>query len=127
MMVFDEFLVNDMLSDERMLHKIVIVDEAYKLLSNCSHKFLGVMMPSTKPVSVLKLAIEDKVDKANMQIQSITQIPSKRPQDVSYHTKVPVVTPLAQAMDTPKVSFLLARPPYYPLNRPWIPIGDPMT
>ncbi|GJZ29868.1 putative reverse transcriptase domain-containing protein [Tanacetum coccineum] len=63
-----------------------------------------------------------------MQIQSITQIPSKRPQDVSYRTKVPVVTPLAQAMDTPKVTFLLARPQYHPLNRPWIPaVADALS
>ncbi|GKG15927.1 hypothetical protein Tco_0358250, partial [Tanacetum coccineum] len=29
--------------------------------------------------------------------------------------------PLAQAMDTPKLTFMLARPQYHPLNRPWIP------
>ncbi|GJU00724.1 ribonuclease H-like domain-containing protein [Tanacetum coccineum] len=59
-----------------------------------------------------------------MQIQSITQITGKRLQDVSYRTKVPVVTPLAQDTDTLKVTLLPARPQYHPLNRPWIPAGS---
>ncbi|GKA53365.1 hypothetical protein Tco_0746680 [Tanacetum coccineum] len=45
--------------------------------------------------------------------------------ELSYSPKVLVVNPLAQAMDTPKVTLLLARPQYHPLNRPWIPADDP--
>ncbi|GJV09756.1 hypothetical protein Tco_1351297 [Tanacetum coccineum] len=84
MMVFDEFLVNDMLSDERVLHKIVIVDEGYKVVEQLVRAVIDIVMDYTKNDgccslkffissrsydaihynrSVLKLAIEDKVDK----------------------------------------------------------------
>ncbi|GKG23298.1 hypothetical protein Tco_0391334, partial [Tanacetum coccineum] len=45
---FDELLVNDMLADERVFHKIVVADEVYRVDEQLGRAVVDIVMDCTE-------------------------------------------------------------------------------